>query len=418
MNRWVSYAAAAAATFAVSPACATVTISTSPTQNMNCVSGVCTPTAANAVLSITDLTNMLASENVQVNTGSGSLAQQVLDIVISSGFSWTSSKWLTLTAYRNVTFNQPVVAAGRTFVTLTTAAGTYSGILSFGAGGSLTFYDTTSALEINNQAYTLENSISTLAAAIAANPTGVYALANAYDASKDGTYASSPIATDFTGKFEGLGNTISNLTINNPYYGQLVGLSAEADSPGKISDLVMTNANITGANTGGNTGEAVGILAGASSAFVNQTYVSGTVVGGNGAYVGGFEGVVAHNPKQNPSSVTNSSFSGKVTGGTAAFVGGFAGSNNNEGIQNCWSAGTVSAKPGTQVGGLLGEDFGSVQSSHSSATVKALGHGGNDTDAGGLVGLESGYLVSDHASGSVTIGDHAFAGGLVGYNLD
>ena len=39
-------------------ACATVAISSDPTQNMNCVSGVCTPTATNAVLNVRDLKHL------------------------------------------------------------------------------------------------------------------------------------------------------------------------------------------------------------------------------------------------------------------------------------------------------------------------------------------------------------------------
>jgi hypothetical protein len=39
---------------------ADVVISNDPTQNMTCSGGVCSPTAASAVLSVTDLANMLA----------------------------------------------------------------------------------------------------------------------------------------------------------------------------------------------------------------------------------------------------------------------------------------------------------------------------------------------------------------------
>src|ERR1700733_10116591 len=54
---------------------AAVTISTAATSNMSCVSGVCSPTAKDAVLNVSDLTTMLASGNVTVNTATGSLAQ-------------------------------------------------------------------------------------------------------------------------------------------------------------------------------------------------------------------------------------------------------------------------------------------------------------------------------------------------------
>jgi len=64
---------------------AAVTISTAATQNMSCPGGVCSPTAASAVLNVNDLTTMLASGNVTVNTGTGSLPAQVEDIIASLG---------------------------------------------------------------------------------------------------------------------------------------------------------------------------------------------------------------------------------------------------------------------------------------------------------------------------------------------
>src|SRR5580704_11027493 len=70
---------------------ASVTISSAATLNMSCVSGLCTPTARDARLNVNDLTTMLASGNVQVNTGSGKLAEKVRDIVVSDGFSWAST---------------------------------------------------------------------------------------------------------------------------------------------------------------------------------------------------------------------------------------------------------------------------------------------------------------------------------------
>src|ERR1700733_15238958 len=43
------------------PAEAAVVVSTKPTAHMSCTSGVCTATAANAVLNVTDLENLLAA---------------------------------------------------------------------------------------------------------------------------------------------------------------------------------------------------------------------------------------------------------------------------------------------------------------------------------------------------------------------
>jgi hypothetical protein len=202
------------AALCVTPATAAVTISTDATSNMSCVSGVCTPTAADAVLNVGDLTTMLASGNVTVNTGTGSLAQQVQDIIVAAPFNWASASSLTLDAYHSVTVDQPVADNGSGAVTLTTNDGGSGGNLSFMPGGSLSFLGTTNNFSINGESYTLVSSIAKLAHDIKRNASGYYALSASYNAHRDGTYTKSPIATKYEGTFNGLGNTISNLTID------------------------------------------------------------------------------------------------------------------------------------------------------------------------------------------------------------
>ena len=77
---------------------AAVTISSAATSNMSCTGGVCSPTAKNAVLNVGDLTTMLASGSVSVNTGTGSLPAQVEDIIVAATFNWGSANALTLDA--------------------------------------------------------------------------------------------------------------------------------------------------------------------------------------------------------------------------------------------------------------------------------------------------------------------------------
>lgn len=48
---------------------ASVQISSDPTNNMNCVAGVCTPAAEKAVLNVDDLANFLSSGHVEIATG-------------------------------------------------------------------------------------------------------------------------------------------------------------------------------------------------------------------------------------------------------------------------------------------------------------------------------------------------------------
>ena len=214
MNRRISYGTGLVVAImgAVAPAQAQITISTSPTVNMSCADGVCSPTAASANLNTSDLENYLASGNLEVTTtGSGVQAD---DIVIEAGFSWTSASALALDAYQSVTVQSAVAVDGTGAVSLVTNDGGSGGTLSFISGGSLTFAGTTNNLSINGKAYTLASSLPALAADIAANRSGRYALSASYDASEDGKYRRAPVGKVLKGTFNGLGNTISNLSIS------------------------------------------------------------------------------------------------------------------------------------------------------------------------------------------------------------
>ncbi|HEY5047188.1 MAG TPA: GLUG motif-containing protein [Rhizomicrobium sp.] len=365
---------------------AAVTISKGTTQNISCVSGVCTPTSQNAVLNVTDLKNLLASGNVQVNTGSGSLAQQVEDIVVSKGFSWTSASSLTLDAYRSVTFNAAVAVNGAGAVTLTTNDGGANGNLTFVSNGSLSFLGTANSLSIDGTAFTLENSVATLASAVVGNPSGFYALARNYDAGVDGTYSTSPIATTLSGTVQGLGNTISNLSISGSAAGSSVGLFAEIGAGGSAGGLRLSHIAFT------------------VSAPSPQSIQLGGLVG------------------ENLGSVTDDRVLGRIdASGGATFnyqVGGVAGLN--EGTINASSSNVVIntknvIAPVQCFGGLVGSQLrGEIGTSFAEGKIKSR----DPAAAGGLVGLnEDGTIANSYATGP--LGGYAeYVGGLIGYNSD
>ncbi len=91
---------------------AAVTISNSPTKNMACSAGVCTPTHKSAVLNAGDLQTMLASGNVRVTTGSGSLASETSDIDVTANVSWASFSTLTLDACHSITVSKTLSVTG------------------------------------------------------------------------------------------------------------------------------------------------------------------------------------------------------------------------------------------------------------------------------------------------------------------
>ncbi len=118
--------------------------------------------------------------------------------------------------------------------------------------GAVTFWDLRSRLIVNGKRYALcGRDIKTLASAIAANPSGNFALAASYDASVDGVYDHVPIATVFSGAFEGLGNTIGNLTIALPSSNiQLVGLFGQTAATGSLRDIVLANVDFAAQSIG------------------------------------------------------------------------------------------------------------------------------------------------------------------------
>lgn len=118
-------AGAAILVFAAAGARADVTISTAATSNMSCSNGICSPTASDAVLNVTNLENLLASGNVEVTTtGSGVQAD---GIKIKAALTWASTSTLALDAYDSISTFQPVSVTGAGGLPLTTDDGGSNG---------------------------------------------------------------------------------------------------------------------------------------------------------------------------------------------------------------------------------------------------------------------------------------------------
>jgi hypothetical protein len=357
------------------------------------------------VLSVGDLETMLASGDVQVNTGSGKLARQVEDIVIAAGFNWASANSLTLDAHNSITFDKPVTDNGPAAVTLRTNDGGRGGVLYFGAKGSLSFTSTTNSLTINGATFTLENSIRTLASAMTTNPSGHFALSENYDADQDGVYSQIPIDVGFTGALQGLGNAISHLSINSLGKGgglALIG-SLNHNGVGTVSGLVLRALSIRcpgfrGCSAGGITTDA-GVL-------FNDT-VSGTFEGENASFGGlaweNFGSIISSNGH-----VTIREHGARYSS-DAGIIGGLVAESGGT-IECSYSTGSVSGAK--HVGGLAGDNDGTIDQSFSTAVVK----GSDEALVGGLIGYDiDGVLVSNsYATGAVSGGTGAYVGGFLG----
>jgi rhodanese-related sulfurtransferase len=202
--------------------------------------------------------------------------------------------------------------------------------------------------------------------------------------------------TAFTGVFDGFDHTISHLTITGEHH---LGLFGELRSMAEVRSLGVVDVNITGL------GNYVGGLAGyngywdSTGGLVTNCYTTGLVSGRYcvGGLVGSNSGYVMHCH----SAVT-------VSGGES--IGGLVGLNYNGGITTSHSTGKVSGIGSFYggVGGLVGDNGGSIVMSYSTCTIS-----GNEV-VGGFVGENSGSITTSYSTG--TVSGNEVVGGLVGRN--
>lgn len=381
---------------------AELAISAQATNNVSCANDVCTATAAHAVLNADELQGMLASSNVTVATGACTD-----DIVVAAPFGWPSTSRLTLDAMRSVTIDRPVGVAGSGGLAIVTNDGGINGRFSFGATGDVTFAQLDSALAINGTNYTLEGSIGALASAIAANPSGAYALANSYNAKGDGTYTSSPVPTRFMGSFEGLGNAISHLSLKDNHDVN-IGLFADVGSAGTLADIRLVGAKVVARTP--QSAVPVGALAGLNEGTILDASTTGAVSGSGqlGAAYASLGGLAG----DNEGSIAYSRAGVDVTGGPSTFVGGLVGNAGSGNIYASSSTGSVTGGQGSEAGGLVGANGGKISQSFATGAVGTQ----PESKVGGLVGFDSGPIDDSYATGAAAQASVlGYSGGLVGF---
>jgi hypothetical protein len=354
--------ALAASLFAL-PAQATLNLSTHPTKNMDCSGGVCVATDANAVLNVDDLAAMLATADVRVETDGESFQ----DIEIIAPLAWASSHALTLHANDAIFVRRPITVEGTAHLTFDVGGGPI-----FQQRGAVRFWDVASALTIEGDDYVLVNSVQGLAAAVAANPRGSFALANDYNARQDGVYSRDPVPTFFQGTFDGLGNTIANLSISDTA-DSYVALFLATGHLSTLRNLGLANVEIEGHSTFSN--EVVASLAGFNNGRVIDCHATGTVgaeiVGTAGGLLGG-----------NGGSVYRVWANVAVTGAQGGDAGGLIGFTDKGIVSDSYALGRVTGGDFGEAGGLIGSNRGRVRSSYSTGAVV----GGQSTTIGGAYG--------------------------------
>ncbi|HWY15064.1 MAG TPA: GLUG motif-containing protein [Rhizomicrobium sp.] len=417
---------------------ANLVISSNPTANMNCGGGVCEPAAPRANLNVTDLENLISQDgNVRVMTTGQNV--EATNIVVNASFATPNSTSLTLDAVGAITVNAPVsIGGGIAELELQSGTGGTLGDISFGPNGDITFGSTTDLFNINGEVFQLEGTLPDLAKAANAEPARFYALSNSYDASADGTYQSSPISSTFSGYFEALGNTISNLTINvTQGDGEYIGLFAQLAGNGGFG--VVRNLRLAKASVLSSYATDIGAIAGGveQNAIVVQSSTTGEVQAGDSSSVGGVAGwielgsvisswssakVTAGNTfasvgglvGYSGGTIANSYATGAVTGGEFSDAGGLAGDGYE--ISGCFATGDVYTAGGGSAGGLVGDAAGSIKNSYAEGNVSG-GTGGYQNQLGGLTGYEEARGSANYSTGKVTGGSSDLIGGVVGWDI-
>ncbi len=373
--------------------------------------------ALNSGTSVTEQTTSGAA------SGYGTQSAGLGDIIVASPLAWNTSATLTLNSYHSIDIDAPITVSGAGGVTLNTNQGSSGGVLSFdlgsnGFGGNIAFTGTPNSgqsITINGAAFTLLYSMSDVQN-INNNPTGSFALAD--NLASTGTYTAAIVA-NFDGDFEGLGHSISNITINDPStaINTADGFFGTIGTSGSVSDLLLAAVNVTGGNNG-----VEGGLAGENLGAIDNVLLTGQVSGAASTELEG--GLIGNNN----GTIANSSVSGTVSGCGCAYIGGLVGANgfsvsgSTEGTGTVVSSNVTGTVSGAYIpdsgqgflGGLAGANDALIENSFTNTTVTEFD---SDQSAGGLVAENGGTITHSYALGATTSPDGGIIGGLVGGNV-
>ncbi|WP_343587055.1 YDG domain-containing protein, partial [Herbaspirillum sp.] len=378
------------------------------------------------------LSAALSGGNVTIQSANGT-SGTAGNVNVNDTVSWNANT-LTLNAQNNININsamtatgsaglalqygQGAVAAGNTSTNMVNAPVNLSTGTSFstklGSDGATINYIVINSLGAQGDATAAPATASLQGMAATANLAKNYVLGSNIDASATSGWNSNagftPIGnstTNFTGNFDGLGHTISGLTINLPGQGG-IGLFGFAGAGSVIRNIGVLGGSVTGHDT-------VGGLVGANfGGTISNSHATGAIsTGVNGGTSGGLAGF-------NSGAISNSYATGTISGGsTNSSLGGLVG-NNSGSINNSYATGAVNALISSlYIGGLVGSNSGTISNSYATGTV-GLGTVTGIGQIGGLVGyFTSGIINNSYATGTVNGGSGgSYVGGLVGDKIN
>ena len=337
------------------------------------------------------------------------------NIYVNSEITWSTAQKLTLDAYNDIFINKSITA--------TNAAGQVA--LYYGQGAvenaNTADYYVKAPINLkagdnfftklgNDGAETTWTVVTTATALESIALDGNSVLGADVDTSSIANWTPiGNLATKFTGNFDGLGHTISNLKINNA--SNLTGLFGITDGA-TIKNIGVVDADIQSYYQ-------AGILIGyAKNTTIENSYTTGKITGTYES-IGGLVGYFTSEGGNNH--IENSYSSADVTGtdNVGGLVGQLSANAMNGGatasISNAYATGNVTGT--NNVGGLVGELSaysmeGDATASISISNAYATGNVTGTDRVGGLVGQLSAYSMDGDATASISI-SNAYATGNV-----
>src|SRR5579883_358991 len=380
----------------------------------------------------------------------------------STAISWSTSNAFTASAINNIIFSTSatdriVNSGGGSVKLIADSDGNGSGTVTFyngstrqvnltGGGDARIYYNVSDYASPTNYssnfsvtggssqfaaAFMLVNSLGTSSDATTVKSLGAisnnssiwgqnFALATNIDATNtnNGTGWSasgfSPIgtsSTNYTGYFDGLGHTISNLFINrNITDVGLFGFVKGTAGTNSISNLTLSNItlkqDVNNGHLGGVVGElALGNISNASVTGTSAITEGSSTSSGNTDYVGGIVGLLtttSGTTSSNASTISKSNSNATVLNHSLGDQGGIVGealgtsTSNRVTISNSYNTGSVTNdNTGNDannfgVGGIAGQSFfGATSGSYNTGAIT-----GNITEIGGLIGTFDGSTIT------------------------
>ena len=351
----------------------------------------------------------LINNNVIIMSSSGAAGVNG-DINVADTVTWAANK-LTLNAQRNINIDTAMLGSGTASLSLLYGQGavesgntaTYNVLapINLPAGPNFTTQLGFNGVPVNYTVITNlggQGSITTTdLQGMNGNRAGNYALGSDINATATSGWGGgfdpvgNTIANPFSGNFDGLGHTVTGLTIARPLTDNVGLFGYVVNTPGAM----LKNVNFSGGSVTG--GSYVGTLVGHINGDIFNSHSKQNVVGAS--YVGGLAGWSTGN-------ITNSSTTGR-NDATGDYIGGLVGWITGN-ITCCFATGPVTSS-GAYVGGLAGWITGDASRSYATGAVTTQG-----AYVGGLLGWSTGDTSNSYATGSVfTAG--ANVGGLVGW---